>query len=139
MHPTLLSIGPFDFHAYTVTLAIAFLVGVLGAVRENYKLPNPYPVTPAGGVWIFFGALVGAKVYWYLQYGLTFAYDDGTPYAWYRVFFMEGGMVYFGDLSAAFSAAWRMCAGCACRLSPWPILACPSCPWGIPSRVWVAS
>lgn len=103
MHPTLLSIGPFDFHAYTVTLAIAFLVGVLGAVRENYKLPNPYPVTPAGGVWIFFGALVGAKVYWYLQYGLTFAYDDGTPYAWYRVFFIwEGGMVYFGGLIGGF-------------------------------------
>ena len=106
MHPTLLSIGPFDFHAYTVTLALAFLVGVLGAVRENYKRDNPFPVTPAGGVWIFFGALVGAKLYWYLQYGLTFTYDDGTPYVWYHIFFIwEGGMVYYGGLIGGFLGA----------------------------------
>lgn len=103
MHPTLLSIGPFDFHAYTVTLAIAFLVGVLGAVRENYKRENPFPVTPAGGVWIFFGALLGAKVYWALQYGPTWVDDEGNGFAWYRVFFLwEGGMVYYGGLIGGF-------------------------------------
>jgi len=106
MHPTLLKLGPFEFHAYTVTLAIAFLVGVLGAVRENYKRDRPFNVTPAGGVWIFFGALVGAKVYWYLQYGLTWTDDDGNPYEWYRVFFIwEGGMVYYGGLIGGFLGA----------------------------------
>ena len=104
MHPTLLEIGPYfgihlKFHAYTVGLALAFLVGVLGAVRENYKRPNPFPVTPAGGVWIFFGALLGAKIYWYLQYGGTWRDDEGNPYDWWRVFFIwEGGMVYYGGL-----------------------------------------
>lgn len=99
MYPTLLEIGPLEFHAYTVGLALAFLVGVLGAVRENYKLDKPYPVTPAGGVWIFFGALLGAKIYWYLQYGLTWTDNEGNPYLWYRVFFIwEGGMVYYGGL-----------------------------------------
>ena len=99
MNPTLLSIGPFDFHAYTVATAIAFLVGVLFAVRENYKLEKPFNVTPAGGVWIFFGALLGAKIYWYLQYGLTWVDDEGNPYQWYRVFFIwEGGQVFFGGL-----------------------------------------
>lgn len=103
MHPTLLEIGPswfrLEFHAYTVGLAMAFLVGVLGAVRENYKLERPYPVTPAGGVWIFFGALLGAKIYWYIQYGGTWRDDEGEPYAWYRVFALwEGGMVYYGGL-----------------------------------------
>jgi len=107
MNPTLLSIptpiGPLDFHAYTVAVAIAFLVGVLGAVRENYKLENPYPVTPAGGVWIFFGALLGAKVYWYFQYGLTWVDNEGNPYQWYRVFFLwEGGQVFFGGLIGGF-------------------------------------
>lgn len=106
MHPTLLSIGPFDFHAYTVTMALAFLIGVLGAVRENYKRENPFPVTPAGGVWIFVGALVGAKLYWYLQYGLNFTYDDGTAYEWYRIFFIwESGMVYYGGLIGGFLGA----------------------------------
>ncbi len=103
MHPTLLeiSIGPLEleFHAYTVGLALAFLVGVLGAVRENYKLEKPFNVTPAGGVWIFFGALLGAKVYWYMQYGGTWTDNAGQPYDWYRVFFIwEGGMVYYGGL-----------------------------------------
>lgn len=106
MHPTLLSIGPFDFHAYTVALALAFLVGVLGAVRENYKREHPFPVTPAGGVWIFFGALLGAKIYWYLQYGLTWTDDEGNGYEWYRVFFIwEGGMVYYGGLIGGFLGA----------------------------------
>jgi phosphatidylglycerol:prolipoprotein diacylglycerol transferase len=99
MHPTLLSLGPLDFHAYTVTLALAFLVGVLGAVRENYRGANPFPVTPAGGVWIFIGALIGAKVYWAIQYGPTWTDDEGNGYDWYRVFFIwEGGMVYYGGL-----------------------------------------
>ncbi len=99
MYPTLLEIGPLEFHAYTVGLALAFLFGVLGAVRENYKLEKPYPVTPAGGVWIFFGALLGAKIYWYLQYGTTWTDNEGNPYEWYRVFFIwEGGMVYYGGL-----------------------------------------
>lgn len=99
MHPTLLELGPFKFHAYTVGLALAFLVGVLGAVRENYKRENPFPVTPAGGVWIFFGALLGAKIYWYIQYGGTWTDDEGNPYEWHRVFRLwEGGMVYYGGL-----------------------------------------
>lgn len=99
MNPTLLSIGPFDFHAYTVFTAIAFLTGVLLAVRENYKLERPFNVTPAGGVWIFFAALLGAKVYWYFQYGLDWVDNEGNPYQWYRVFFLwEGGQVFFGGL-----------------------------------------
>jgi phosphatidylglycerol:prolipoprotein diacylglycerol transferase len=101
MNPTLFSIDALhmDFHAYTVATAIAFLVGVLSAVRENYKQEKPFPVTPAGGVWIFFGALLGAKIYWYLQYGLTWVDNDGNPYQWYRVFFLwEGGQVFFGGL-----------------------------------------
>jgi len=99
MYPTLLKIGPLEFHAYTVGLALAFLVGVLCSVRENYKRERPFPVTPAGGVWIFFGALLGSKIYWYIQYGTTWTDDAGNPYQWYRVFFIwEGGAVFFGGL-----------------------------------------
>ncbi|MDP2324675.1 MAG: prolipoprotein diacylglyceryl transferase, partial [Gammaproteobacteria bacterium] len=77
--------------------------GVLGAVRENYKRENPFPVTPAGGVWIFFGALIGAKIYWAVQYGPTWVDDEGNGFDWYRVFFIwEGGMVYYGGLIGGF-------------------------------------
>jgi len=82
---------PLDFHAYTFFLALAFLVGTLLPVRQNYKLAAPYPVTPIGGLWVFFGALLGAKIYWQLQYG-----DPGD---WMRVFrIWEGGLVFFGGL-----------------------------------------
>lgn len=95
MHPTLLSTKLFgvqlDFHAYTFFLALAFLVGTLLPVRKNYQQPNPYPITPIGGLWVFFGALLGAKVYYQLQYG-----DPGD---WLRVFrIWEGGLVFYGGL-----------------------------------------
>ena len=92
MYPTLLSLGEdLQFHAYTVMLAIAFLVGVLGACRENEKLPNPYPITPIGGLWVFFFALLGAKIYYILQYK-TIADMGEVIYLW------SGGLVFFGGL-----------------------------------------
>lgn len=80
-----------EFHAYTFFLALAFLVGTLLPVRENYRQANPYPITPIGGLWVFFGALIGAKAYWQLQYG--------EPGDWFRVFrIWEGGLVFYGGL-----------------------------------------
>jgi phosphatidylglycerol:prolipoprotein diacylglycerol transferase len=93
MHPTLLSIGPLEFHAYTVMMALAFLVGVLLPVRENYKLEKPYPITPVAGLWVYFGALIGARAYWVLQY-------DDTPirHLYTALFFWQGGLVFYGGL-----------------------------------------
>ena len=95
MYPTLWQTSflgtDLEFHAYTFFLALAFLIGTLLPVRENYKHPNPYPITPIGGLWVFFGALFGAKAYWQLQYG-----DSGD---WLRVFkIWEGGLVFYGGL-----------------------------------------
>lgn len=95
VYPTLWKTSLFgttlEFHAYTFFLALAFLVGTLLPVRENYKRQNPYPITPIGGLWVFFGALVGAKAYWQLQYG--------EPGDWLRVFrIWEGGLVFYGGL-----------------------------------------
>lgn len=95
MYPTLLSFElfglSFDFHAYTVTLATAFLVGILLAVRKNYTLPNPYPITPAGGIWIFVFALLGSKIYYIIQYQ---SLSDLVHF--YRIW--EGGLVFYGGL-----------------------------------------
>ncbi|MBI3119453.1 MAG: prolipoprotein diacylglyceryl transferase, partial [Candidatus Hydrogenedentes bacterium] len=69
MRPTLFELGIFEFHSYTVFMALGFLVGTILPVQENYRLPKPYPVTPAGGLWVFVFALLGAKIYWFIQYG----------------------------------------------------------------------
>jgi phosphatidylglycerol:prolipoprotein diacylglycerol transferase len=94
MRPTLFSFDilglDFRFHAYTVALALAFLVGVLMAVRENYRQERPYPVTPIGGLWIFFPAIFFSKVYWYLQYR--------PADVWRSIFLWEGGLVFYGGL-----------------------------------------
>ncbi len=91
MYPTLLSIGIFHFHSYTAMMAISFLVGVLMPIRENYRLKKPYPVTPIAGIWVFVGGLVGARVYYILQY-------DDWRHLYYAVFFWQGGLVFFGGL-----------------------------------------
>lgn len=98
MRPVLISFGFLQFHSYTVMMAVAFLVGVLLAVRENYKRAEPYPITPAGGVWVYFGALFGARLYYILQY-------EGWREAYRAVLFWEGGLVYYGGLFGGFLGA----------------------------------
>lgn len=100
MHPTLLKLGILEFHGYTLMMAFAFLIGVLLAVRENYKLEKPYPITPMGGLWVYLGALVGARLYWILQYDA----------AWYKhlhhaLFFWQNGLVFYGGLFGGFLGA----------------------------------
>ncbi len=92
MRPTLIAIGSLQFHSYTFMMAVAFLTAVLLCVRENYRLEQPYPVTPAGGLWVYVGALVGARLYWILQYD--------TPAHFYQaLFFWQGGLVFYGGLA----------------------------------------
>ncbi len=91
MRPTLFSLGILEFHAYTFMLAMAFLAAVLLTVRKNYTLENPYPITPMGGLWVYVGALIGARLYWIIQYD--------TIWHFYRaVFFWQGGLVFYGGL-----------------------------------------
>lgn len=91
MRPTLISLGMLEFHAYTFMMAVAFLAAVLLTVRENYKLERPYPVTPVGGLWVYFGALIGARLYWIAQY-------DALNHFYRAVFFWQGGLVFYGGL-----------------------------------------
>ena len=95
MHPTLLKFAVYEqqlsFHAYPTMLAVAFLVGTLLTVRDANRLDPPIPGTPQGGVWAFLSALVGAKVFWILQY-------SEPKYLWHMFFVWEGGLVYYGGL-----------------------------------------
>lgn len=116
MYPTLWKTSLFgtvlEFHAYTFFLALAFLVGTLLPVRKNYQLPAPYPVTPIGGLWVFVGALIGAKVYWHLQY------DPAGD--WLGVFrIWEGGLVFYGGLFGGVLGGYLYLK--AVGANPWPV------------------
>lgn len=91
MRPTLLSIGPFDFHGYTVMLSLAFLACTLLCVRENYRLARPYNITPIAGIWLALGGIIGAKAYWYLQY-------DHIRNIYRALYLWEPGLVFYGGL-----------------------------------------
>ncbi len=91
MHPTLLAIGSLRFHAYPAMLALAFLSCTLLAIRDLQRREPPVPATPQAGLWVFLGALVGAKVYWILQY-------SEPKYLWHALFVWEGGLVFYGGL-----------------------------------------
>jgi phosphatidylglycerol---prolipoprotein diacylglyceryl transferase len=91
MYPTLFSSGELRFHSYTVMMTIAFLVGAIGPNWVNRRLEKPYPATPAGGIWIFIGGILGAKIWWLIQYG------DWSDVV-YLQFIVTGGLVFFGGL-----------------------------------------
>lgn len=92
MHPTLFSSGELEFHSYTVMMTLAFLVGTIGPVWLNRRREKPYPATPVGGIWIFLGGILGAKIWWVVQYG---DWEDVR----YLQFILNGGLVFFGGLT----------------------------------------
>lgn len=95
MYPTLLSLGPLQFHAYAVFLSAGFLTAVLLIIRENYRRPNPWPITPLGGLWVFAGGLFGARLYYIAQYG--------DLSRWYEAFYLwGGGLVFYGGALGGF-------------------------------------
>lgn len=91
MYPTFFSSGELRFHSYTVMMTLAFLVGTIGPIWLNRRREHPYSATPAGGIWIFMGGIIGAKIWWMVQYG---DWDDLR----YLQFFITGGLVFFGGL-----------------------------------------
>ena len=95
MYPTLLSIGSLHFHAYAVFLSAGFLTAVLLIVRENYRQPDPAPITPIGGLLVLLGGLFGARLYYILQYG--------DPSRWFEAGYLwSGGLVFYGGAIGGF-------------------------------------
>ena len=95
MHPTLLKMGTLEFHSWTVFLSLGVVLGVILAVRENYRSAQPYPITTIGGLWCFFFALFGARAWFIVLY-------SDTPWAIYEAFYIwSGGVAFFGGLLGA--------------------------------------
>jgi len=91
MYPTLVEWGELRFHSYTVMMTLAFVIGVLGPNWLNNRRAKPFPISPAGGIIIFFAGMAGAKTYWAVQYG--------TAEDWHHLqFVLTGGLVFFGGL-----------------------------------------
>jgi phosphatidylglycerol:prolipoprotein diacylglycerol transferase len=91
MRPELFSIFGVPFHAYRTLLALAFLICTLLAVRESQKRNEGFILPPQAGAWGLLGALLGAKIFWALQYA--------PPSQWWRAMLLwEGGLVFYGGL-----------------------------------------
>ena len=91
MYPTLYTFGSLEFYSYTVMLAIAVLIGVFFTIWKNEALEKPYPITTIGGIWVFLGGLLGARVWWILQYD--------SPWGLHKALVVwQGGLVYYGGL-----------------------------------------
>jgi phosphatidylglycerol:prolipoprotein diacylglycerol transferase len=91
MHPILLHIGDSPVHSYTAMFALAFLTGTLLSIRQNFRREHPFPITTLGGIWVFIGALLGSKIYFWCQYG------DWSDLKW-GMFLWTGGLVFYGGL-----------------------------------------
>ncbi len=99
MRPTLIQIGIFELHSYVFFMALGLLVGVSLALRENNKLPQPYPATGRVGIWGLIGGLIGANAYYIIQYeGITKIYEI--------IFFWSGGYVFFGGFIGGVIGVW---------------------------------
>jgi len=97
MYPTLLSIDALNlhFHAYAIFLSVGFLTAVFLIVRHNYKLEHPAPITPMGGLLVFLGGFIGARLYFILQYG--------DPAQFYQALYVwQGGLVFYGGAIGGF-------------------------------------
>ena len=79
-------------------LSLAFLAATLLASREGLRLRSPVFVPPQGAVWTLLGALLGSKLFFYIQY-----YDLYDDRPWYHMLYVwEGGLVFYGGLIGAF-------------------------------------
>lgn len=91
MRPVLFHVGGMSFHSYTVMFSLAFLVGTILTVRANFRRAHPFPITTMAGVWAFAGGLLGAKVWYWAQYG------EWADLKWGE-FLLTSGLVFFGGL-----------------------------------------
>jgi phosphatidylglycerol:prolipoprotein diacylglycerol transferase len=89
MCPTIIDLFGLRIQSYTFMLQIAFVVCTLLAVRHAKRLN--IPLTADIGLYVFFGALFGAKVFWILQYA-------GPGQLWRAFFLWEEGLVFYGGL-----------------------------------------
>ncbi len=103
MKPELFQLFGVSFYSYRVLLATAFVIGTLFAVR-NSERHGEVRLVPLMGIWGLAGALLGARVFYVVQY-------QGWGSLWRAFLLWDGGLVFYGGLlggAAAVAVHWRL-------------------------------
>jgi phosphatidylglycerol:prolipoprotein diacylglycerol transferase len=103
MRPELFQLVGISFYSYRVLLAASFIVCTILAVRASER-QGSVRLDPALGMWALVGALLGARVFYVLQY-------ESLSNLWKSLFIWDGGLVFYGGLiggTAAVAMHWRM-------------------------------
>lgn len=98
MAPVLLSARNFTLSSYVAFLCLAFLVGMATEIVLRNRYTPDTCLSPFIAVFIFVGALFGARFFWILQY-------DRVANAWRAVYFWQGGWVFYGGFIGGLTAA----------------------------------
>jgi phosphatidylglycerol:prolipoprotein diacylglycerol transferase len=104
MHPKLFQIGGFVQHAYGVLVAVAFLVGLLVAVRLARRVGLDADRVFNLGVYVALAAFLGAKVLLIFSDWDYYRHNPGDIFSLYSL--KAGGVFYGGFLAALLFAAW---------------------------------
>ena len=119
MHPKLLEIGPITLHTYGLLLAVAFIAGILIAVRNARK-----EGVDADSIWnmaliVLIATLVGCKL---LMFITDFSYYAANPREIFSLSTLRSVGVFYGGLLLALgAAAWYLRKR---RLPAWHVADC---------------
>jgi phosphatidylglycerol:prolipoprotein diacylglycerol transferase len=108
VRPVLISIGSLNIYSWGFTLALATLVGVLGAVylarRSGWERPEEIVDV---AVWAVLAGVVGSR----LNYLLLYEPAEFLRHPWIFFRFSGGGLVFYGGLALGIAVggylAWR--------------------------------
>ena len=92
MYPTLIDLSGYTLHSYPFMLSVAFVTATLLASRAADK--RGIDLSPDIGIWLFIGAILGAKIFFILQYN-PFSESLGDVWhrhVWRAVFLWQGGL-----------------------------------------------
>jgi phosphatidylglycerol:prolipoprotein diacylglycerol transferase len=96
-----LKIGPFTFYVWGFFIALAFLVGLVWAIWQGRKIGIDDKKIIYLVIFIFLGAMFGARLLYVLQWPADFFSD---PLMFFRI--GEGGMMFYGGLLGGLLAGW---------------------------------
>lgn len=115
MHPILFEIGGYSLRTYGLFMALAFLVSLWWVGREARAARLDTDVIPDLALWIFLGAVLGARLLYIL---IDLPHFRAHPLEMFM--FWKGGLVYSGG--AALGAALGLWYGLRKRLPVFPWL-----------------